>query len=80
MNDFLIQSKTTGFLGIAGPAFVKTQTGENITLEKLAGWEANAMKSGGTHVVGEDDKECIGLCRKLLSYLPSNNRENPPEN
>jgi len=78
MNDFLIQSKTTGFMGIAGPAFVKTQTGEDISLEKLAGWEAHAIKSGGTHIVGEDDKECIQLCRKLLSYLPSNNREKPP--
>jgi acetyl-CoA carboxylase carboxyltransferase component len=77
MNDFLIQSKTTGFMGIAGPAFVKTQTGEDITLEKLAGWEAHARKSGGTHVVGEDDKESIQLARKLLSYLPSNNREKP---
>src|SRR3990170_6088650 len=78
MNDFLIQSKTTGYMGIAGPAFVKTQTGEDITLEKLAGWEAHAMKSGGTHVVGEDDKESIDLCKRLLSYLPSNNKEKPP--
>jgi acetyl-CoA carboxylase carboxyltransferase component len=36
------------------------------------------MKSGGTHVVGEGDKDCIELCKKLLSYLPSNNREKPP--
>jgi len=78
MNDFLIQSKTTGYMGIAGPAFVKTQTGEDITLEKLAGWEAHAVKSGGTHIVGEDDKDSIELTRKLLSYFPSNNREKPP--
>ncbi len=78
MNDFLIQSKKTGFMGIAGPAFVKTQTGEDISLEELAGWQAHAIKSGGTHIVGEDDKECIELCRKLLSYFPSNNREKPP--
>jgi acetyl-CoA carboxylase carboxyltransferase component len=78
MNDFLIQSKTTGYMGIAGPAFVKTQTGEDISLEKLAGWEAHAVKSGGTHIVGEDDKDSIELARKLLSYFPSNNREKPP--
>ncbi|UCC66909.1 MAG: acyl-CoA carboxylase subunit beta [Deltaproteobacteria bacterium] len=78
MNDFLIQSRTTGFMGIAGPAFVKTQTGEEISLEELCGVEAHAVKSGGTHVVGEDDKESIELARKLLSYLPSNNREKPP--
>ena len=78
MNDFLIHSKTTGFMGIAGPAFVKAQTGEEISLEKLAGWESHAVTSGNTHVVGEDDKECIELAKRLLSYIPSNNRENPP--
>ncbi len=78
MTDFLIQSKKTGFMGIAGPAFVKTQTGEDITLERLAGWEAHAVKAGQTHLVGEDDVECIELCKRLLSYLPSNNREKPP--
>jgi len=78
MNDFLIHSKKTGFMGIAGPAFVKAQTGEEISLEKLAGWESHALKSGNTHVVGEDDKECIELAKGLLSYLPSNNKENPP--
>ncbi len=78
MNDFLIQSKKTGFIGIAGPAFVKTQTGEDITLEELCGWEPHAKKAGSTHIVGEDDYECIELCKKLLSYLPSNNKEKPP--
>jgi len=78
MNDFLIQSKPTGFMGIAGPAFVKTQTGEDISLESLAGWQSHAIKSGCTHIVGENDKESIELARKLLSYLPSNNSEEPP--
>jgi acetyl-CoA carboxylase carboxyltransferase component len=78
MNDFLIQSKTTGFIGIAGPAFVRTVTGEKISLEDLAGWQPHSMKSGITHVVGEDDKDSIELAKKLLSYLPSNNTEEPP--
>ena len=70
MNDFLIQSKPTGFMGIAGPAFVKTVTGEDISLDSLAGWQSHAVKSGCTHIVGEDDKGSIELARKLLSYLP----------
>jgi len=78
MNDFLIQSKPTGFVGIAGPAFVKTQTGEEISLDKLSGWEAHAVKSGYTHIVGEDDAHSIELAKQLLSCLPSNNREKPP--
>jgi acetyl-CoA carboxylase carboxyltransferase component len=78
MQDFLIQCKHTGFMGIAGPAFVKTQTGEEITLEKLSGWEAHAVKSGQTHLVIEDDKEALDKCKELLSFLPSNNNEKPP--
>ncbi|MFC1896074.1 acyl-CoA carboxylase subunit beta [Thermodesulfobacteriota bacterium] len=78
MNDFIIQSKKTGFMGIAGPAFVKTQTGEEISLDKLAGWRAHATVSGNTHVVGEDDAQCIEVTKRLLSYLPSNNKEKPP--
>jgi acetyl-CoA carboxylase carboxyltransferase component len=78
MNDFLIQSKPNGYMGIAGPAFVKTQTGEEIGLDKLSGWEAHAVKSGCTHIVGDDDAHSIELTRRLLSYLPSNNSEKPP--
>ena len=78
MQDFLIQTKKTGFMGIAGPAFVKTQIGEEITLEKLCGWEAHAVKAGQTHIVAEDDKDALDKTKELLSFLPSNNREKPP--
>jgi methylmalonyl-CoA decarboxylase subunit alpha len=78
MQDFLIQCRKTGYMGIAGPAFVKTQTGEEITLEELSGWKAHAIKSGQTHVVAEDDKDAIDKCKELLAFLPSNNMEPPP--
>ncbi|MFU8795928.1 MAG: acyl-CoA carboxylase subunit beta [Dehalococcoidia bacterium] len=78
MQDFLIQTRHTGFMGIAGPAFVKTQTGEEISLEDLSGYKAHAVKSGQTHVVAEDDADCLDKCRELLSFLPSNNRDKPP--
>ena len=78
MMDFIIQNRTTGFMGIAGPAFVKTQTGEEISLEDLSGWKAHATKSGQTHIVADSDEECIDRCKELLAYLPSNNREQPP--
>ncbi len=77
MQDFLIQTRHTGFMGIAGPAFVKTQTGEEISLEDLSGYKAHAVKSGQTHVVAEDDADCLNKARELLSFLPSNNRERP---
>jgi len=77
MQDFLIQCRHTGFMGIAGPAFVKTQIGEEITLEELSGWEAHAVKSGQTHIIAEDDKDALDMCKQLLSFLPSNNRQKP---
>jgi len=78
MQDFLIQARNTGFMGIAGPAFVKTQIGEEISLEELSGWRAHAVKSGQTHIVAEDDKDAIDKAKELLSFFPSNNREKPP--
>jgi len=77
MQDFLIQCRHTGFMGIAGPAFVKTQIGEEITLEELSGWKAHAVKSGQTHIIAEDDKDALDMCKQLLSFLPSNNKQKP---
>jgi acetyl-CoA carboxylase carboxyltransferase component len=78
MQDFLIQCRHTGFMGIAGPAFVKTQIGEEISLEELSGWQAHAVKSGQTHIVAENDQEALDACKQLLSFLPSNNKEKSP--
>ena len=78
MQDFLIQTKYTGFMGIAGPAFVKTQTKEEITLEELSGYRVHATKSGQTHIVAEDDKDAMDKAKELLSFFPLNNTEKPP--
>ncbi len=78
MQDFVFQTRKTGFMGIAGPAFVKTQTGVEISLEELCGIKAHAYKTGQTHVVVEDDKDCLEKTRELLGFLPSNNKEKPP--
>ncbi len=78
MQDFLIQVKGTGLYGIAGPAFVKTQLGEEISVEELAGWRAHAVKSGQTDIVAEDDEDALDQTKLLLSFLPSNNSERPP--
>ncbi len=78
MQDFIIQCKDTGFMGIAGPAFVKTQLGEDISLQDLSGWQAHAVKSGQTHIVADNDKDALDKTKELLALLPSNNRQNPP--
>jgi len=78
MQDFLIQTRHSGFMGIAGPAFVKTQTGEEINLEELSGYKVHAIKSGQTHIVAEDDKDALDKAKELLSFLPTNNKEKAP--
>jgi acetyl-CoA carboxylase carboxyltransferase component len=78
MQDFVFQTRKTGFMGIAGPAFVKTQTGVEISLEELCGIKAHAYKTGQTHVVVEDDKDCLDKTKELLAFLPSNNKQKAP--
>ncbi|MEW6033805.1 MAG: acyl-CoA carboxylase subunit beta [Chloroflexota bacterium] len=78
MQDFVFQNRKTGFMGIAGPAFVKTQLGEEVGLETLCGWEAHAVKSGQTHLVVEDDRDALDKAKELLGFLPQNNKEHPP--
>ncbi len=77
MQDFLIQTRDTGFMGIAGPAFVKTQVGEDISLQELCGWRAHAVKSGQTHLVADNDRDAIDKAKALLAFFPTNNRERP---
>ena len=78
MQDFVLQTRKSGFMGIAGPAFVKTQTGVEISLEELCGIKAHAYKTGQTHLVVEDDKDCLDKTKELLAFLPANNKEKPP--
>jgi acetyl-CoA carboxylase carboxyltransferase component len=75
MQDFVIQCKETGFMGIAGPAFVQTQLGEKISLEDLSGYKAHAVKSGCTHIVAADEKDALEKAKALLALLPANNME-----
>ncbi len=75
MQDFVFQCKDTGRMGIAGPAFVQTQTGEEIDIDTLCGIEAHAVKSGNTHVVCEDDRDCLDKTKELLALLPDNNKK-----
>ena len=67
MQDFVIQCKDTGFMGIAGPAFVQTQLGEKISLEDLSGYKAHAVKSGCTHIVATDEKDALEKTKSLLA-------------
>jgi acetyl-CoA carboxylase carboxyltransferase component len=63
---------------VTGPKVVKTVTGEVVTTEQLGGAKIHSTKSGVSHFLAENDEENLMLVRKLLSYLPSNNLEDPP--
>lgn len=78
LTDFTIMTKGTSYMFVTGPKVVKTVTGEVVTDEELGGAMVHATKSGVTHFVAEDENEGILLIRKLVSYLPQNNLEDPP--
>lgn len=78
LTDFIIMTKNTSYMFVTGPKVVKTVTGEDVTDEELGGAMVHGSKSGVTHFVADDEHEGISLIRKLLSYLPQNNLEDPP--
>ena len=77
LTDFIIQTRD-GLIFITGPAVIRQVTGEVVTAEHLGGARAQMNKSGVVHFVADNDVEAAGICRRLLSFLPSNNREDPP--
>jgi methylmalonyl-CoA carboxyltransferase 12S subunit len=77
LTDFIIQTRQAQMF-ITGPQVIKQVTGEDISAESLGGADAHMAHSGVIHFVAKDDNEAIYLCRRLLSFLPSNNLEEPP--
>jgi len=78
LADFIIMVRKISFMFLTGPKVVKAATGEEVTFEELGGPEVHAAKSGVAHFVANSDEEAIELLKRLLSYLPSNNLEDPP--
>ena len=77
LTDFIIQTRQAQMF-ITGPQVIKQVTGEQITAEALGGADAHMTQSGVIHFIAENDEEAVGLCRRLLSFLPANNLEEPP--
>jgi propionyl-CoA carboxylase beta chain len=78
ITDFIYMVKGIANMQITGPDVIKTVTGEDVTLEELGGAMTHATKSGVANFVAEDEEDCYAQVRHLLSYLPSNNLEEPP--
>ena len=78
MTDFIFMVKNTSYMFITGPDVIKSVTGEEITFEALGGAMAHNTKSGVAHFACESDADAIDQIKRLLSYLPNNNMEDPP--
>jgi propionyl-CoA carboxylase beta chain len=78
MTDFIFMVEHTSYMFITGPEVIKTVTHEEVTKEDLGGAHAHNAKSGVAHFAAADEKQCLALIRELLSFLPSNNLEDPP--
>lgn len=77
LTDFIIQTRQAQMF-ITGPQVIKQVTGESVTADQLGGANAQMSLSGVVHFIADNDEQAVFLCRKLLSYLPSNNMEDPP--
>ena len=78
ITDFILMVEGTSYMFITGPDVIKAVTHEEVTKEDLGGAMTHATKSGVSHLTSADDKACVAQARALLSYLPSNNHEDPP--
>jgi acetyl-CoA carboxylase carboxyltransferase component len=78
ITDFTFMVKETSHMFITGPDVIETVTGEDVTMEALGGAMTHATQSGVASFIGEDDEDVLMRVRYLLSFLPSNNLEDPP--
>ena len=78
MTDFTIMVEQSSYMFVTGPNVVKTVTNETVTSEELGGAHTHASKSGVTHLTATNDIEALESIKKLLCYIPQNNRELPP--
>lgn len=78
LMDFIIMTRQNAQMFITGPQVIKAVTGKKVTLEEVGGADMHASVSGNVHILANDDHHAIELTAQLLSYLPSNNTEDPP--
>jgi propionyl-CoA carboxylase beta chain len=78
ITDFVFMVNQTSYMFVTGPDVLKTVTHEDVTKEDLGGAMTHNGTSGVGHFSAHDDAECLRMIRELLSYLPQNNREDPP--
>jgi propionyl-CoA carboxylase beta chain len=78
ITDFIMMVKDTSYMFVTGPDVIKTVTHEEVTKEELGGAMTHNSKSGVAHLMASDDEQAMMMIRELMSFLPSNNMEDPP--
>lgn len=78
ITDFIFMNKQTSYMFVTGPKVVKTVLNEDVTTDQLGGPMVHASKSGVAHYISDNEEETLLLIKKLMTYLPSNNMEEPP--
>jgi len=78
LTDFTVMVKETSHMFITGPEVIKAVIGQEVSFEELGGALVHSQTSGVAHFIANNEEECIETIKKLLSYLPSNNMEDPP--
>ena len=78
MTDFIFMVKDTSYMFVTGPEVIKTVTHEEVTMDELGGAMTHNSKSGVAHFAAENDEHALMMIRELMSFLPSNNMEDPP--
>jgi propionyl-CoA carboxylase beta chain len=78
ITDFIFMVERTSYMFVTGPDVIKTVTHEEVTKEELGGSATHNSKSGVAHFSSSTDEECLLMVRELMSFVPSNNMEDPP--
>jgi len=78
ITDFILMVERTSYMFVTGPDVIKTVTHEDVTKEQLGGAGTHNETSGVAHFSAHDDAECLSMIRELLSFIPSNNLDDPP--
>jgi propionyl-CoA carboxylase beta chain len=78
ITDFILMVDKTSYMFVTGPDVIRTVTHEEVTKEALGGAQTHNEISGVAHFEAHDDAECLTMVRELLSFLPSNNLDDPP--
>jgi len=78
ITDFILMVDKTSYMFITGPDVIKTVTHEEVSKDQLGGATTHNEVSGVAHFLSHDDAECLSMARELLSFVPSNNLEDPP--